>query len=65
MPAWWPGSLSSARRTVLFKAVPNQAKTLLNGLILTILVGLAAVAANRLSQKTACNFQSFGYGWWA
>jgi hypothetical protein len=65
MPAWWLGSLSRARRTVLFKAVPNQAKTLLNGLILTILVGLAAVAANRLSQKTACNFQSFGYGWWA
>ena len=50
---------------MLFKAVPNQAKTLLNGLILTILVGLAAVAANRLSQKTAFNFQSFGYGWWA
>jgi hypothetical protein len=41
---------------MLFKAISNQAKTLLIGLNLTILVGLAAVAANRLSQKVACNF---------
>jgi hypothetical protein len=64
MPAWWPGSLSNDRTTVFFKAKSNQATTLLIGLNPTILVGLAAVAANHLSQKAACNFQSFGYGWW-
>jgi hypothetical protein len=62
MPAWWLGSLSSARRTVLFKAVSDQDTTLLIGLNPTILVGLAAVAANLLKQKAAYNFQSFGYG---
>jgi hypothetical protein len=56
MPAWWLGSLTSARRTVFFKADSNQATTLLIGLNPTILIGLAAVAANRLSQKVACNF---------
>ena len=49
---------------LFFKAKFNQATTLLIGLNPTILVGLAAVAANRLSQKAACNFQSFGYGSW-
>jgi hypothetical protein len=49
MPAWWPGSLSSARRTVFFKAKPDQATTLLIGLNPTILVGLAAVADNHIS----------------
>jgi hypothetical protein len=50
---------------LFFKAKSNQATTLLIGLNPTILVGLAAVAANHLSQKAACNFQSFGYGSWA
>jgi hypothetical protein len=49
---------------LFFKVKSNQATTLFIGLNPTILVGLAAVAANRLSQKAACNFQSFGYGWW-
>ena len=65
MPPWWPGSLSSSRRrTVFFKGKPNQATTLLIVFNPNILVGLAAVTANRLSLKAACNFQSFGYGSW-
>jgi hypothetical protein len=52
-------------RTVLIKADSNQATTLLVGFNPTILDGLAAVAANRLSQQAACNFQSLGYGSWA
>jgi hypothetical protein len=51
MPAWWPGSLSSARRTVLFKPASNRARTICIGLQPLILVGLASVAANRFSQK--------------
>jgi hypothetical protein len=51
MPAWWPGSLSSARRTVLFKDISVLANSLVIVLNPMILVGLATVAAKRCSQK--------------
>jgi hypothetical protein len=51
MPAWWPGSLSSARRTVLFKDISVLANSLVIVLNPMILVGLATVAAKRFSQK--------------
>jgi hypothetical protein len=51
MPAWWLGSLSSARRIVLFKDISDQANTLVIVLNPMILVGLATVAAKRCSQK--------------
>jgi hypothetical protein len=64
MPAWWPGSLSSARRSALFKDISILSNTLVIVLNPMILVGLATVAANLFCHKTAGNFQSFGYGWW-